>query len=125
MESFSIHDLNFLHTVAFANQSSGCRASVSIQRFPKPCGWSSPRPTPKWPKTSWSGLPTPLHRSKAPGRSSLAEIHVSTPPAFTRASVSPANSVYLCCCFLCLKKTGQLFPLCGSVVLSPRNYDSI
>lgn len=55
------------------------RGSGLIQRSPRPWGWSSPRPTPRWPRTSWLAPPTPLRPSRAPGHSSSAETHVSAP----------------------------------------------
>lgn len=58
--------------------SSDLRGSGLIRRSLRPFGWSSPKPTPRWPRTSWLAPPTPSPPSRAPGRSSLAETHVST-----------------------------------------------
>lgn len=69
-----------------------------IQRSPKPSGWSLPRPTPRWPRTSWLAPRTLLRPSRAPGRSSSAETPVSGHclcACHRRAELAPSLSAVL------------------------------
>lgn len=88
------------------------RGSGLIQRSPRPCGWSSPRPTPRWLRTSWLAPPTPLPPSRVLGHSSLAETHVS--PQTVRPSVPELLFVCVAASFhrylLLFEVSGQLFP---------------
>lgn len=73
---------------------SDLRGSGLIQRSPRPWGWSSPRPTPRWPRTSWLAPRTLLRPSKAPGHNSSAETPVSGHCLCTR------------------RRRARVFPLC-------------
>lgn len=56
---------------------SDLRGSVLIQRYPRPWDWSLPRPTLRWPRTSWLAPRTLLRPSRAQGHNSSAETPVS------------------------------------------------
>lgn len=73
---------------------SDLRGSGLIQRSPRPWGWSSPRPTPRWPRTSWLAPRTLLRPSKAPGHNSSAETPVSGH------------------CLCARRRRARVFPLC-------------
>lgn len=73
---------------------SDLRGSGLIQRSPRPWGWSSPRPTPRWPRTSWLAPRTLLRPSRAPGHNSSAETPVSGHCLCTR------------------RRRARVFPLC-------------
>ena len=77
-----------------------------IQRSLRPCGWNSPRPTPRWPRTSWLAPPTPPPPSRALGQRSLAETHVST-----RQLDHPTVCLYI---GLSVRPSGRL-SVCASV----------
>lgn len=55
------------------------RASASTPRSRRRCGWSSPRPTPRWPRTSWWAPQIPAPLSPPPYLSSSPGSPVSTP----------------------------------------------